>query len=304
MRKLSVLIVVLAVVAVACSSSGSAVIASVGGTDITEGDIGALFESNSIPMDESFRSTLFAVIAREVLLQGFVADFGVDVDEAEVETVVAGFTAQMEEAGATPEDFLGVPDASTEMVRFNAEMSVIRQQAIDLLIQLPEAMSAFFSEPLAFTRVCVRHILVETVEEAEAVLARLEGGADFAEVATEVSLDTGTPGGNLGCSTASRYVTEFAEATMVADVGALFGPVETSFGFHVLVVDDRSAPTEEEVKADPRAYITDTEVNGLWTDWFNEKLRVASVTVDEEYGFWSPVGILRPDQEHLAPDQG
>ena len=303
MRKLSALTVVLVLVTVACSSGGSHVVASVGEVDITEADIGELFESDTLPIDESLRETIFAVLAREVLLQGFRADFGLDLDQAEVEVRYTDLIAQMEQAGVTPEEFLGVSDASTEMIRFDAEIGVIRQQVIDGLVQLPESTSAFLGEPEAFTKVCVRHILVETAEEADDVLVRLDDGDDFAEVATEVSLDTGTPGGDLACSLANRYVPEFAQATMEADVGALFGPVETDFGFHVLVVDERTAPTEEEVRADPQAYLTDLELNGLWSDWFNEALRVASVTLDEKYGFWTPVGILRPDQSHLAPEQ-
>lgn len=303
MRKLSALIVVLALVAVACSSAGSGVIGSVGDTDITEADIGELFESDTLPIDESLREAIFSLLAREVLLQGLRADFGLELDEAQVEVLYADFVAQMEQAGMTPEQFLGASDASLEMVRFNAEIGVIRQLAIDGTIQRPETLEAFFSAPEAYTTVCVRHVLVATAEEAEDVRARLEDGEDLAAVATEVSLDTATPGGDLGCALAGRYVPEFAQATVTAEVGAVFGPVETEFGFHVLVVGERTAPTEEEVKADPRAYLTDADMNVLWSDWFNETLRAADVAVDEKYGSWTPVGILPPDRADLVPTQ-
>jgi len=303
LRKLSAIIVVLAFVAVACSSGGSTVIASVGGTDITEDDLGVLFESSTLPIDESFRSTLFGLIAREVLLQGLATDFGLELDQDEVESTFSNLIDQMEEGGMTPEDFLGLVDASVEMIRFNAEIGVLRQQVIDGSILLPEITDAFFSDEATYTNVCVRHVLVETAEETDQVITRLEGGEDFGDVATELSLDTGTPGGDLGCSTASRYVDEFAEASLTADVGTLVGPVETQFGFHVLLVYDRSAPTRDEVQADPKSYLTEVEMSGLWSDWFNEALRDAEVTLDEKYGFWSPVGIIRPDQPHLAPDQ-
>ncbi len=302
LRKLSALIVVLALVAVACSS-GSGVVATVGATDLTEADIGDFFESDTLPIDESLREAIFALLAREILLQGLGADFDLELDQTEVDSVYGDLIAQMEEAAMTPEDFLGVPDASVAMVRFNAEIGVIREQVVEGLIQQPETIEAFFSEPVAYTTVCVRHVLVATTEEAEDVLARLDGGEDFAAVATEVSLDTGTPGGDLGCSPAGRYVPEFAQASVTADIGALTGPIETDFGFHLLVVDERTAPTEEEVKADPQAHLTDADVNAIWTEWFNETLQTAEVTLDEKYGFWSSVGIIPPDRPDLVPTE-
>ena len=300
LRKIFVLIAVLSLVAVACSSAGSGVVGTVGDTEITEADLGELFESETLPIDESLREAIFALLAREVLLQGLDADFGLALDQEESEVVYLDLVAQMEQNNMTPEQFLGLPDASLGMVRFNADIGVIRRQAIEGLIQQPETLEAFFSDPGAYTTVCVRHLLLETVEEAEDALARLEGGESLAELAVD-SLDTGTPEGDLGCSLASRYVPEFAQAALEAEVGVFVGPVETQFGFHVIVVDERTAPTDQEIIADPQAFLTDTDMNVLWGDWFNETLRLAEVTLDEKYGFWSAVGIIPPDRPDLVP---
>ena len=300
LRKILALVAVLSLVAVACSSAGSGVVGTVGATEITEADLGALFESETLPIDETLREAIFALLALEVLVQALNVEFGLELDQDEVETVYQDLIAQMEQAGVTAADFLGLPDASVDMVRFNAEIEVLRGQVIDGLIQQPETIEAFFSDPGAYTTVCVRHVLMETVEEADAVLARLEAGEEFALLAAD-SLDTGTPEGDLGCSLAVRYVPEFAQASLDAELGVFVGPVETQFGFHVLVVDDRTAPTEEEIKADPQAYLTDAESSALWGEWFSETLRDAEVTLDEKYGFWSAVGIVPPDRPDLVP---
>ncbi len=301
LRKLPALVVVFALVAGACSSAGTAEVGSVGGLTITEADLGTLFESETLPIDESLREAIFSLLAREVLVQGLEQDFGLALDEDAVEILYADLIAQMEAAGVTAADFLGVRDASTEMVRFNAEIGVIRRQVIEARLAQSDIIELFFSDPVAYTTVCARHILVETVEEASDVRARLEAGEDFAAVATEVSLDTATPGGDLGCAIANRYVPEFAEATVTVALGELTGPVETDFGFHLIVVDERIAPTEEEFKSDPGAYVTEDEANGVWGDWFNDTLRAADVTLDEKYGFWTAVGILPPDRADLVP---
>ena len=302
MRKISALIAVFSLVAAACSSAGSAVVGSAGGTDITEAELGSLFESETLPIDENLREAVFAVLAREILLQGLLADFDVELDLDEVESIYLDLIEQMELAGMTPEDFLGLPDASVEMIRFNAEIGVLREQAIDILSQQTETVEAFLGNPGAYTTVCVRHVLVATVDEADAALARLEAGEDFTVLAAD-SLDTGTPEGDLGCALATRYVPEFAQASLDAEIGVFVGPVETQFGFHVLVVDERTALTEEQVRADPRAFLTDSELAELWSKWFNDTLKDAEVTLDERYGFWSPFGIIPPDRPDLVPTE-
>lgn len=93
-----------------------------------------------------------------------------------------------------------------------------------------------------------RHILVKTKEEAEAVIAELDGGRDFAELAQEKSTGPSGPnGGDLGYFTRGRMVKEFEDAAFALEVGAHSKePVETQFGWHVIKVEDaRKQPAPE-----------------------------------------------------------
>jgi len=295
-KRLVPFIVVLALVAGACSDTSGAVIATIDGdTEVTVGDVAELFDSDTLPIDSGLRDAIFAVVAREILVGGLMSQFGVGLDTARVDEVYDGLIEQMEASGLTPEDSLGIPDAGVGMVRFNAEIGVIRQQATEGLAADPEFVDEYFSDPAVYTTVCARHILVETEDGANDVLARLEGGEEFAAVAAEVSLDS--PTGDLGCAYASRYVTDFAEATMTADIGAFTGPVETTFGFHVLIVDDRTAPTLDEIAADPLSFFGDSDLNAIWTQWLNDTLGSAEVELDPKYGTWSDVGIIPPEDD-------
>jgi hypothetical protein len=117
---------------------------------------------------------------------------------------------------------------------------------------------------------CVSHILVETEAEGEELLADLEAGADFATLAVERSVGPSGPnGGDLGCAPAASYVPEFAAAVETAEIGVPVGPLQTQFGWHVLVVDR-------------------LEVDGdqLARDRLVEGLSSASVTIDDELGTW------------------
>lgn len=96
------------------------------------------------------------------------------------------------------------------------------------------------------------HILVETEGAAQALIEELEGGADFAALAQEHSTGPSGPnGGQLGWFTAGMMVPTFEEAVFALEVGEVSPPVETQFGWHVVILNntrDQAAPTLEEVR--------------------------------------------------------
>ena len=96
-----------------------------------------------------------------------------------------------------------------------------------------------------------RHILVESEAQAKEVLAKLKGGADFAQLAKEVSKDPGSDGGDLGYITKDQVVAEFGEAAFKLDKGKTSDPVKSQFGWHVIKVEDkreRKPPAFDAVK--------------------------------------------------------
>lgn len=104
------------------------------------------------------------------------------------------------------------------------------------------------------------HILVETEEEAIAIIAQLDEGADFAELAKEKSTGPSGPnGGDLGFFTKGRMVAEFEEAVFALDVGSYTKePVKTQFGYHVILsVDLRPVqpPAYEQVQQQIRSVV-------------------------------------------------
>ncbi|MFW2588528.1 peptidylprolyl isomerase [Sagittula sp. SSi028] len=96
------------------------------------------------------------------------------------------------------------------------------------------------------------HILLETEEEAKAVLAEVKGDADFANVAREKSTGPSGPnGGSLGWFGAGTMVAEFQTAVESLNPGDITGPIETQFGWHVIKLNDTralEAPTLDEVR--------------------------------------------------------
>ncbi|CUH74664.1 peptidylprolyl isomerase [Tropicibacter naphthalenivorans] len=96
------------------------------------------------------------------------------------------------------------------------------------------------------------HILVETKEEAEAILIEVKGGADFAATAQAKSTGPSGPnGGSLGWFAAGMMVEPFQNAVEAMNPGDVTGPVQTQFGWHVIKLNEtrtQEAPALEAVR--------------------------------------------------------
>lgn len=105
-----------------------------------------------------------------------------------------------------------------------------------------------------------RHILVPTEDEAKAIKAELDKGADFAKLAKEKSKDPGaSDGGDLGFFTKEQMVPEFSAVAFSLEPGKISDPVKTQFGWHIIKVEEkrnRKAPEFEQVKAQIETYVT------------------------------------------------
>lgn len=270
--------------------------ARVGDATVTEGDVAALYDAQSMPIGDDLRTALFRLTALEVLVAAMDSEFGLEVDQAGVDSLFEQLRADLTARGITPAEALGVDNAGIGMVRFNAELAVIRDQVLQRLLSTGEYIDALYSEGIGVTTVCVQHVLVATEDEALEVIERLEDGEDIGDVAVEVSLDT-SPRGDLGCRAASEFVTSFAYASVSADLGAPTGPVSSQFGFHVLVVSEREVIDRTLVEADPLQYLSNVDASFAWDDWVKERLGSAEVHIESQYGTWTPSGIQAPESE-------
>lgn len=91
-----------------------------------------------------------------------------------------------------------------------------------------------------------RHILVDTEEQAKALIAQIKSGAKFEDVAKKSSKDTGSGenGGDLDFANPNAYVPEFGQALVKLKKGEMTeSPVKSQFGWHIIRLEDvREAP--------------------------------------------------------------
>lgn len=153
---------------------------------------------------------------------------------------------------------------------------------------LQAAYDARFADAEDVSEFNASHLLVETEEEAVAAKARLDDGAEFADVARDVSTGpTGPNGGNLGWFGAGAMVPEFETAIMALEVGDVTEPFQTQFGWHVATLN--------EIRIQPRPSLD--ELRGELTS----ELQEAAVTarLDE---LAAAQEVVKPAQGDFDPD--
>ncbi len=100
----------------------------------------------------------------------------------------------------------------------------------------------------------VKHILVEKEDEAKDIIAQLQKGAKFEDLAKQRSKDPGSKdrGGDLDWNAPGGFVKPFGDAMVATPKGKFTAqPVQTQFGYHVIMVEDirpAKVPSFDEVK--------------------------------------------------------
>jgi parvulin-like peptidyl-prolyl isomerase len=297
--KTLILAVAVAVLAVACADT--TVVATVDEAAIDEGSVTELrfsYAESATYDGEFFRGDLTNLIYLAAQKSAAEQQFGLTgLDDPEL--IAAKIADPTEDEAAVFANVGSDPDRTDATTEAVAEQLVIRDAVVAELVDDEAFLTNIYENiPTALASVCARHILVATPEEAEAVKARLDAGEAFADVANEVSLDTNSVGGVLPCPvSAADYVEQFSTAAALLPLGEISEPVPSEFGWHIIVVDERTSPASlEELAADPVAYLPDSAIRELWVPWVNDAIRSATIEVASQVGKWAQAssGILPP----------
>jgi parvulin-like peptidyl-prolyl isomerase len=293
---------VAAVLFTACSGSAD-VVATVNGTDLAASDVESLvFDTGEDFGDTEFIQLLDLLVQWTAVADAAEEQFGLDPTDEEVATEVERIYAERG-PGMDFEEYLETENISEDGLDLYAEQLLIGEGVLAELetnVGEPteaEAIALLQEDPNSWTEVCAAHILVATEDEASAVLERLDAGEDFAELAIELSTDTGSgaAGGDLGCTTPANWVPEFAAATMTAEIGDVVGPIESQFGFHIIRVDSRTeAASAEVIEA-----VSSIRISEAIDDWYVTSVGAADVEIAEEWGTWETdpfPGIVPPPE--------
>jgi peptidyl-prolyl cis-trans isomerase D len=180
---------------------------------------------------------------------------------------LSGFETRYQDSLSTYAKY-GMTESEFRKIYF--ESRLFRQRVSDIITA---------NVPHEQEQVWARHILVADEATALAIRDQLINGADFATLASQSSLDTGSKdkGGDLGWFGRGKMVAEFETAAFSLDVGTISMPVKSSNGWHIIQV------LGHEVRP-----LTDAEykdaVNAAFNQWLLDQQSVANIVIDN---IWS-----------------
>jgi parvulin-like peptidyl-prolyl isomerase len=288
LKKLSILLVLAALGLAACGSGGG-VAATVNGVEIRVDEVEALLDpadGTTIPKPE-FAQVLGFLVQQQILSDSAESEFGIVIEDSEIDAEATTMVEAALGEDQTREEFLQAQGLTEGLLRRLAHRQL-------LFTEISEVIEADVAEPTeeeidglitdAEGLYCASHILVATEQEATDVALRLEAGEDFATLAGELSTDTGSgaQGGDLGCQTAETYVEEFATALSAAEVNVPTAPVESQFGWHIILLREDELPSADQA----RETLTAAALNEAANTWLADQFENADVTVDSEFGTW------------------
>ena len=132
---------------------------------------------------------------------------------------------------------------------------------------------------------------------ADAVKARLDGGADFAAVAASDSDDpkSKADGGKIPCqgqSAAAQLPQEISDALFAAPVGTVSGPIRLSDGFYFLKVTSRDATPFEQLQDQLETQVKQQVGQSVMNEAYQKAAANVPVTVNPLYGTWDPAKLV------------
>lgn len=225
--------------------SADTVLATVNGVNITLGDmivtrLGLPAQYQSLPDDQLFTGILDQLVQQEALAQSLG-----DVMSKKSTIAIEGLKRSYLSNEAL---MAGIKDAVSEA-------------------EIQKAYDAKYKDMAPSLEYHASHILVDSEDKAKALLAEIEGGTPFADVAKANSTDgSAANGGDLGWFGLGAMVKPFEDAVVAASVGKVVGPVQTDFGWHLILVGEtrtKAAPPLADVQDEIAAEVQKAAVEAF-----------------------------------------
>jgi foldase protein PrsA len=226
-------------------------------------------DAENVSFLPSFQQQVLDEIIDRTLLNQLASQEGITADPGEVEAEIAAIQADIQ-ANPTMSDWES----------FLAANNLTETEIRDLVAQdlVFKGLMENHSTAEVAEQVWASHILVEDEETGQEILDRLAKGEDFADLATEYSVDPGSKdqGGDLGWFPRGMMVPAFEEAAFAMEAGETSGLVESPFGYHIILVHEKA-----ERELDP-AYSAQLQQQQFQT-WFDSQY--ADARIDRLFDF-------------------
>lgn len=256
----------LSLVTIGCKENNdpSSVIAVVNGEEITQGQFDKYYgmiktgyesqvgqkldNKQDKELIEELKQTAFDDLVLQTIVKQDAKQKNIEVSSEQVEEYLEsfknrysdadGYKTFLEKMGMTEEDL-------KEQIELENIFLLLKEEVTKDVVVTDEEAKEFYEENIHYFEEAagmeISHILVETEKEADDILAKLEQGEDFSQLAKEFSTcPSSEDGGNLGLvNEETSFVEEFKTAALNLKSGEITEtPVKTEFGYHIIKAGD------------------------------------------------------------------
>ncbi len=239
---------------VACGNTENDVVVSTGIGDITKGE---------------FYDQIKELAGEELLEQVVIEKILNEKYKVTDDEVQEQLDAYKEQYGDQFESVLASSGYTEESLKKSIEIQLLQQKASEDVEVSDEEVNTYYEQ--GKYKLKVRHILVETEDEATEIYESISEGSDFATVAKENSLDTETAenGGTLDWFTVGDKDTAFNDAAYALEVNEVSKPVKTASGYEIIQLIEKQEVADyaslEDQKEDITAAVKKQKVAS--TEW-------------------------------------
>jgi parvulin-like peptidyl-prolyl isomerase len=297
----------------AACSGGSDTVAIIDDVAIpTEAFTGLHVDVAELNDDEVARSALLLILHNAFTAEAQDA-LGITPDESLVAERFAERTESFRARGDLDEQ-LALRNLMRRRIQIEAELDVLRDAVSASLVRdeapgfdLDAAYEAYLMDN---AEVCIQQIQIDDVSIVDALVARLDSGEPFSDVARDVSIDSfvdreagrSGAGGDFGCSAPTALPEGLGQAALTAPIDEPVGPIASASGVHVLWVYDRTVAPLDEVHPAVLEHAIPRQGEEMFRLWAVDVLQMIDVELDAAYGRWAVLPETDPVPTVVSPD--
>jgi len=275
------------------------------------------FDTENYPSEMGIRYDIFQSLVDQKTLLLYASENEVlptaEQVDSETKRVVDQYVADEETKSAIIYQY-GSVDAFTELVRDYVATQLLTTNVTNKAIpDMNERFQKYVEENLEdlklnYERVDANHILVTDEASAVEIKAMIDNGEiSFTDAATSFSIDTGTAaiGGALGEFGRGQMVKEFEDASFDATPGVVVGPVESQFGYHLILVNNKTTFDSFEEFANTSSYQSEltqfeNEEFNTWVSEYRDKNNLSQKINDPDLQMYASYDEAMADPEKAS----
>lgn len=302
----------------ACGSGSGKVAATVNGANIYEDDVTDYIESyrSSASLTdedawgewlaqygytpESIREDVINSYASREIIKQAIEEYGITIDSSEIDGYVdqmksnyssdEAWESALSQAGLTEDEYREDIELSLQSEQLMAQVAPEEDPAEEDVLTYCQMYATYYDGAKRSS-----HILfaADDEETAQQVLDQINSGAlDFAEAATEYSIDEGSAaeGGDVGWDKLTSFVTEYTDGLDALGEGEVSGLVTSDYGIHIIKCTEVFTAPEEVTSSDQlpsefveniKSMLASQNQQSAYNTWLDEQTEAADIQIND-----------------------